>query len=217
MSNKTKSILLLGLPIGISIALSLVLQFSVLTQSEKVASWLGQFGNYVILVYILIQALTIIIAPIGGQFLQVAMLALFPAHQAFFIIYLTVTPLYLFNFLISRKYGRPLVSKVVGKKALDEIDKLSEDFGSVTLIILKVFQSGLFDYLSYAAGLTKISFKHFALINIFAGIPAVFIAYFVFTRFDNLTFGVLALIGMSAILGAVAIYLKQKYRQKKSS
>ncbi len=215
MSQKTKSIALLAIPILIAVAVSLVLQTTILTNPERVTNWLSAFGPAVILVYILLQSLTIIIAPIGGFFLQVAMMALFPPSVALFIIYLVSTPLYLVNFYLARRFGRPLVQKIVGPDALKEIDKLAKDAGVITVIVLKVLQGGIFDYLSYALGLTQISFKTFALINFLGGIPGIFLSYYIFTRFDSLTSGIIAIMVTAYVLSFLAILANYQLKKLK--
>lgn len=216
MNLKSKSLFFLALPIGLAILISVILQFTILTNQEAVTKWLSQFGTYVILAYILIQSVTIIIAPIGGLFLQVAMYALFDPGKAIILIYLTATPLYCINFFLARRYGRPWVERIVGKTALDKIDDLAEDAGILTLVILKVFQGGLFDYLSYAIGLTKIPFKTFLLVNIIGGLPASFISYLIIKNAGSLTSGIITLMVVAYILGGISIYLNHQIRKRKS-
>lgn len=217
MNQKTKSIILLSLPVALAIVISLVLQFTILTKQEAVASWLSQFGPYLIVAYIIVQSITIIIAPIGGLFLQVALFGLFDPGFSIMLIYLTTTPLYFINFFLARKYGRPLVERIVGKIALDKIDNLAEDAGILTLVILKVFQGGLFDYLSYAYGLTKVPFKTFLLVNIFGGIPSAFISYLIIKKSSSLTSGIITLMIVAYLLGGISIYLNHQIRKRKKS
>lgn len=213
MIKKALPILLIGAPLAFLVIFSLILQVTVLSNPEKFTSWLSDFGPFVILVYVILQAVTVIIAPIGGGSLQIAMIALFKPAIALTIIYLVVTPLYLVNFYIARKYGRPLVARIVGKKALNQIDHLAKDAGVITLIVLKVFNVGIFDYLSYAIGLTQFSFKTFAIVNFLGGIPSVFVSYYILTRFDNLIIGVLVLMIIAYVLGMSVIYLNHQVKK----
>ena len=194
---------------------SLYLQIAVLSDPKGFTSWLSQFGPFVILVYILIQSLTIIIAPIGGFFIQVAMLTLFPPAFAFTIIYLVVTPLYLVNFLIARKFGRPLVIRLVGRKALEKVDHMAKDMGVSTLLILKLFQGMYFDYISYAVGLTQIPFKTFAIINVLTGIPGILINYYILSRFENLTVGIVVWVVFAYVLLGFSIWLNHLLKKHK--
>jgi len=189
------------------------LQITVLSNPEKFTTWLSQFGPFVLVIYILIQSLSVIIAPIGGFFIQVALIALFPTWIAFIILYLTVTPLYTINFFIARKYGRPIVKHIIGKKALDRVDHLAKDLGLSSLIILKIFQGMYFDYISYAVGLTQIKTKTFIIVNILGGIPATFISYFVVTRFSNFTLGMIAWVIVAYLLLGLSILINHQIKK----
>lgn len=214
MSGRIKSIILLGIPITLAILLSIILQFTLLARQEELNAWLEQFGPYIVLGFIPLQILTIVIAPIGGFFHHIALLALLPPAQALTLIYLVSTPAYMINFGLARLYGRPLVRKIIGQKSLEKIDHLAKDAGIPTFVILKLFQGGIFDYLSYAVGLTRIPFKTFALVNISGGIPSTIITYLIFKQFEeNFIVAILAIIATSGILIAISLlithYLKK--------
>ncbi len=213
MIKKYLSIILIGAPLVFLIIFSMILQITVLSNPERFTSWLSDFGPFVILVYVLIQSITIIIAPIGGFFIQVALLALFPKWIAFVIVYLTVTPLYMVNFYLARRYGRPIVKHLIGRKALEKVDHLAMDLGTSSLIILKVFQGMYFDFISYAVGLTKVSTKTFIIVNILGGIPGTLISYFVITRFENFTFGVIAWVVVAYILLGLSILINHQIKK----
>ncbi|OGE37545.1 hypothetical protein A3F00_05150 [Candidatus Daviesbacteria bacterium RIFCSPHIGHO2_12_FULL_37_11] len=215
MIKKALSILLIGAPLAFLIIFSMILQVTVLSNPEIFTSWLSQFGPFVILIYVLVQSLSVIIAPIGGFFIQVALVALFPKWLAFVILYLTVTPLYMINFYIARKYGRPIVKNLIGSKALEKVDHLAKDLGISSLIILKIFQGMYFDYISYAVGLTQVKAKTFIIVNILGGIPATFISYFVVTRFSNFALGMISWVIVSYILLALSILINHQIKKHK--
>ena len=202
------------MPLILILVVSFYIQSQIMQNPEAFQNWLKSFGPFIILIYILLQILTIVIAPIGGLILQVALLSIFDPLKVFVLIYFVTSPIFLLNFYIARRFGRPLVTKVIGKHALDTVDKFSEDAGLLTLVIFKLFQNGNFDYISYAAGLTKIKFKDFAIINFLVGIPSTILNFFIFTRFENKTAGIFALIIASYILATISIslniYLKRR-------
>ena len=207
MGFKIKPLLPIVLPIIITLVVSNYLQYEVMSNQIEFTTWLSHFGSYIILIYIVLQAITIIIAPIGGFFLTLTMIILFGETYAFIIGYLVSTPIYLINFYLARRYGRPLVLKILGQSSVEKLDHLVKDAGILILIMTRVLQSPNFDYLSYGWGLTKIPFKTFVLINFIAGIPGTFISYLIFSQFDNLFFGLLAFYISTGILAGLAIYL----------
>lgn len=216
ISTKIRLLILAAIPIILVIGSSLALQFTVLSQPEKIASILASFGPYVVLAYVIFQAIAIIIAPIGGFPVLVAVIALFGPFIGLVLSYLVSTPTFLLNFYIARRYGRPIVEKIVGKAALKTMDHYAQDAGTFTLIILKVFQGGIFDYVSYAAGLTQIPFKSFFIINFLGGIPGAFVAYYILTKFSsNFTQSIIILLVVAYLFAGVAILINHLVKKHK--
>lgn len=217
MSSRLKTILSVTVPLLLTITLSFYLQNIVIANQEQFTNWLSQFGKYVIFVYIILQSLTIIIAPIGGGFLFFAMIALFGPELAVTLMYLVTTPCYLVNYYLSKKYGRKIAQKIIGEGALRKMDRFVLDSGTLMLIVLKVFLNSNFDYLSYAIGLTKTSFKTFAIVNFFGGIPAAFIMYLIFSRTDSLTHGVLTVYAIGLLFTAIVFIINNQVLKNKKS
>lgn len=215
MRGKLNSAFLLVLPVTLSVGLSYYLQYIVLKNQLDFTSWIASFGPFVIVVYIILQAIMTILAPLGGFFLVVGMIALFGPGFALTLFYLVTTPCYMINFLIARRFGRPLVNKLLGDEALRKIDHFVQDEGLIALILTKLFQGGYFDYLSYAWGLTKIPFQTFAIVNIIFGIPATAVIYFAFREFNNLTYGLIAFYLITTFLTVVSIILSRALKQSK--
>lgn len=204
-------------PIFLVFVVSVILQATVLSRPEEVKNWLMSFGPWFIVAYIFIQVATIVIAPIGGAFIWLPMMAILGPGVGLILMYFVTTPSFFINFFLAKRFGRGLVKTLIGIKALDKIDHYSKDAGNSTFAILKVFQGGYFDYVSYAAGLTKMSWKTFSIINIIGGIPSAFITYFVFSRFDNFLLGVLAFYVVSGTLIAISIYINHRLIKHKRS
>lgn len=77
-------------------------------------------------------------------------------------------------FFIARLTGLPLVSKIIGNRiSLKQFDSQNSLMAVVFISRLLPFLS--FDLISYAAGLTSISFIRFAIATVFGLIPASFL------------------------------------------
>lgn len=126
------------------------------------------FGPLIIIIYI---ALTQILAPLPGSPGVVVSFAVFGWTQTRIYTYLGSLLSAIVSFYIARKLGREWVRKLAGKKALKEIDEFAEAEGEKALIVSRLIGFPLFDYISYAAGLTNMPFKSYFLITaIFGGI-----------------------------------------------
>ena len=214
-----KSLLAVGVPLVLTISLTFFLQKTLINDPDFLKTWLSSFGVYTLLAYIIVQAATIIIAPIGGLAAAIAVIAIFGPVWGNIIIYLVTTPLYVINFLIAKRFGKRVVKKLVGEAGLQTVDKYSTKLTPTILIFMKLFLGGYFDFISYAAGFTKISLKSFIIINIFFALPFLLFSILVFTFSPNFTTAVVisfvvtpAVIGISYLPfhGKVKKYLQAK-------
>lgn len=211
--EQIKNLVLLGLPFALALGLTAVLQITVLSRPEQVQSWLADFGFWFVGVYIIAQTVTIIIPPLGGLVFQIGAVAILGPLLGVILIYLVSTPAFCVNFFLAKKYGRFLVERVISKGGLAKLDEIFADAGLGTLIVLKILQGGYFDYVSYAAGLAKISWREFLLVNFLGGIPYSVITYFIFSKSQNLVQSVVILQILAGSLIAISFAVNH-YRHK---
>lgn len=76
------------------------------------------------------------------------------------------------NFFVARYFGRKIVIKLIGEENIKKADKFIQGNGLLMLFVLRVFQSGYFDYLSYVIGLTNLNFKPYIIVTLLGFIPA---------------------------------------------
>ena len=66
-------------------------------------------------------------------------------------------------FLIARRWGRDLVSRLVGRKAMERIDGFSKNQLEGNFFLMTgLLMTGLFDFLSYAIGISRTHWRVFA-------------------------------------------------------
>lgn len=217
MFSKIRPFWPLLLTISLAVGSSFYLQSQIASNQEEFTRWLARFGPYIIIVYALLLSVAIIIAPIGGLPLTLAVIALFGPAKALILSYLISSPVYLINFYLARRYGRPLVRRIVGQESLSKMDHLVRDAGLALLIITRVLQSGNFDYLSYAWGLTKISFKVFLVVNFLAGVPGALVGYLIFSLFDNIIHAIVVFYIVTLLTAGLAMYLTHFLRRHRFS
>lgn len=64
-------------------------------------------------------------------------------------------------FYLARWFGRPLVERMVGKKALEMSDRFFDRYGKFAVLIARLIPVVSFDLISYAGGLTNMSLWQF--------------------------------------------------------
>jgi uncharacterized membrane protein YdjX (TVP38/TMEM64 family) len=145
---------------------------------ENAQSFIKRTGAWAPLIFVALCSLSLIIAPLSGSSLFVAGGALFGKETGFILSYVATLIGCSTNYWISRKLGREVASRFIGKKNLDELDSFInrlKSHRSIFYIILIMPLSQ--DIVSYAVGLTKIKYSHFliSLVISGAGIVAAYI------------------------------------------
>lgn len=86
------------------------------------------------------------------------------------------------NFYIARKFGRPVVGKIVGKKLLKRVDEFTEVAGWKGFLILRILGSNYYDYVSYAAGFTNLKENIYFAITIPTSIVWTFLLFYLMEK-----------------------------------
>ena len=119
-------------------------------------------GAWAPIVFVLLCAASLIIAPLSGSSLFVVGGTLFGKHDAFLLSYIASIIGCSANFWISRKLGRKVAQRLIGKANLKELDqfigKLKSSRSILYMIVIMPLSQ---DIVSYAIGLTKIKYTYF--------------------------------------------------------
>lgn len=178
----------------------------------------SQLQNYVLetgawgpLVYLLTMIVAIIISPIPSSPLAIFAGAVFGWLPAMILSLMGATIGAIIAFYIARHFGRPLVLKLVSPKKIVDIEKLMpEQKLTWAVFLLRIPPLPFFDAVSYAAGLTKISFKNFTIATFFGLIPLIFVLSYFGEIVNNLTYLIVAVIVI-----AIFVFLSYKFFHRK--
>lgn len=215
---------ILNLKVKLGLLLIVIISFFLYFLGKQIPqatiqNFLQQFGPWAPVVFILVHQITYIFAPISGIPFLIVGFYLFGKTTIIYS-YIAATLGITVNFLIARRWGRPLVAKFVGREALVKIGQLAEEYGLVMLIVLRTLQGGLADFVSYAYGLTNIKFSTYMIVSILAPIPVQAIWYFLAEKANSveqffLVTGIIVVIATITFIGIN--YLLRKRRQKYTS
>lgn len=182
-----------------------------LVHSPKVANFVGDagiLGPFLIGLYFVLSDVTLPLLGSPGIILSVGLYGLF---EGLLIAYLASLVSAAVNFYLSRKYGRMLIKKVIGKHGLEQVEFYTERFGLKTLILGRLFGFPVFEIISYAGGLTNMSFKTYMLITIiFAAIPAFTVKTLIFFANMESTFSILLWTCILSLVGAACAFVTNK-------
>jgi uncharacterized membrane protein YdjX (TVP38/TMEM64 family) len=112
-------------------------------------------------------------------------------------------------FALARRWGRPLVERLVRPAALRRADALFARYGVLAVLLARLLPFTAFDLLSYAAGLTPMRFAPFLAATAIGMTPATFLMAWLGDLGGRLpgalvawTLGIAALAGAAAWLGS---------------
>ncbi|MDQ3238910.1 MAG: VTT domain-containing protein, partial [bacterium] len=146
---------------------------------ESLIQLLIQYPILAPLIFIGIRASAIVFPPIPGIIIDLIGIAVFPWFLGFMYGEIGVVLGAMTAFWIARKFREPLVKKFVSLDKLNAWEKkLSGEQEFWVLVGLRLFFNPLFDYVSYAAGLTRISTGKYLLTTVIGTLPTMFVIYY---------------------------------------
>jgi uncharacterized membrane protein YdjX (TVP38/TMEM64 family) len=149
------------------------------TYSDLVRAYLEIHISVAPLISIFLRTLSIIIAPIPGTPIDLVNLAFFTKMAGFIYAEISIMVGSSVNFYIGRKFGEPVVNKFIDISKIHVWEeRINESSGFWGLVFIRMCTILIFDYLSYVAGLTKMSFGKFFTTSLLATIPPIAAFYY---------------------------------------
>jgi uncharacterized membrane protein YdjX (TVP38/TMEM64 family) len=137
------------------------------------------YGNFSILVFVLMQILQVVAFFIPGEFIQIAGGYIFGTFLGGLISLIGITLGSIIVYFISNKYGKPFVDKLISKKEVKFFKKILKAGSKKTIVFMFYLIPGIpKDALAYICGVSNISFKDFFIYSTLGRIPGIFISSF---------------------------------------
>lgn len=125
-------------------------------------------------IFVALCALSLVLAPLSGSSLFILGGTLFGREQGFFLSLLASVLGCSMNFWISKQFGRPVVLHLLGKRNFKALNKFTRQLkGERGVVYLTLIMPLSQDVVSYAAGLTAISYSRFLVALILSGLVVV--------------------------------------------
>lgn len=172
----------------------------------------GPFGPLALGV---VYAATVVFSPLSGSPLIVAAVAAFGYWEAVITTFVGNLIGSSACFLIARVAGRPAVRRFAGEHSMARLDEIAEIAGLRTLVVLRLFGGGLFDFVSYAAGLTPMRFATYFAITNLCSLPTLLVLVYLFDRAIHMPPLQMGLIGalLVALQVVLPIFIYRRERQ----
>lgn len=159
-------------------------------------------------VYMLLLVAQAVLAPLPAPTMAFAGGYIFGTGWGFVLTWLGALLGGALSFALSRVFGRRFVAR---NARLTRLDRQVEEHGAVMIFVLRLIPLVSFDAISYAAGLTGISFWRFFVASALGSAPGTFV--FVYLGGATAGPGVYASLGGLAVLAAAAyVYYRRSLR-----
>ena len=183
-----------------------------LIPQQTIQNFVTSAGPFGPIAFIASYIPTVIIAPINGIPFLIAGFYLFGKIS---ILYILIASLIGFaaNFFIAKRWGKPIVRRIAGEKALLKIESMESTYTVMTLVLMRLFLSTIGDFISYGFGLTPIRFPVYFLVTVFGSLPSFFVRYFLISDSDGIE--KFLAISLAVTSGAVLIFIVLKFINNK--
>ena len=135
-------------------------------------SFIAQYGPYAMLVSSLLMIFQSLAAPLPAFFITLTNANLFGWWQGCILSFVSSMIGAAMCFFIARILGRDIVERICTKGALKQIEEFFDKYGKKCILVARLLPFISFDVVSYAAGLTSMSFWGFFLATGIGQAPA---------------------------------------------
>lgn len=181
---------------------------------ESIKGYILSFGIWAPVVSFLLMVFQSIIAPLPAFLITFSNAALFGWIKGAVLSWSSAMVGAALCFAIARFLGREITEKLTSRLALQKVDLFFEQYGKHTILIARLLPFVSFDIVSYAAGLTSMSFWSFFWATGIGQLPATIIYSY---AGEMLTGGARTIVVGLLVLFAFSILatlLKQVWSQK---
>ena len=179
-----------------------------------VKDFVASYGGYAAAVSFALMILQSIAAPLSAFLITFANANLFGWWQGAILSWTSAMAGAVVCFYIARILGRDVVEKLTSKAGLKQIDEFFEKHGRLSILIARLLPFISFDIVSYAAGLTSMSFGSFFIATGIGQLPATIVYSYVGGMLTGgaklFVTGLLILFALSALI----VLLRQLYMEK---
>ena len=183
---------------------------------DVVREFVASYGAYAALASFLLMIFQSVAAPLPAFLLTLANANLFGWWQGAILSWSSAMAGAAVCFFIARILGRDAAERLTSKAGIAQIDTFFEKYGQNTILICRLLPFISFDIVSYAAGLTSMSFGSFFLATGIGQLPATIVYSYVGGMLTGgaqlLMTGLLILFALSALV----VMLRKIYMDRQS-
>lgn len=129
---------------------------------EQIRANVAQFGIWAPVILLCLRLTSIVVPVLPGTAYALLSGALLGFGKGLMIVFIADFLACNTNFFIARRYGRGAVQRLVGKRFMDKLNRWSQKYLADNFFLMTgALMTSFFDYICYAVGLSRISWKRF--------------------------------------------------------
>jgi uncharacterized membrane protein YdjX (TVP38/TMEM64 family) len=183
---------------------------------NSVKKYILSFGILAPVVSFMLMVLQSLVAPLPGFIITFANAGLFGWVNGAVLSWTSAMAGAALCFFLAKFLGRDFVEKVTSKGAVEKIDEFFKEYGKYTIVICRLLPFISFDIVSYAAGLTSMSFWPFFIATGIGQLPATIVYSYIGGMLTGsvktVVIGLLILFAVTTL----AFMLKKIWKNKKA-
>lgn len=181
-----------------------------LASTQTLRTWIGQFGLLAPLVFIVLQAVQVIIAPLPGQLLALIAGYLFGPLAGTIYSLTGVLIGSAIAFSLSKRYGRPFVEDVLHEDVITRFDAFVDTVGIPGLLALVILPGLPDDAICFLSGLTKWRLRTFIVVISIGRTPSYVLTVYAGGQLGSGQFlPALVLLGIVIVFSVIGYYKQE--------
>lgn len=177
---------------------------------KNLKSFVLSYGEYAPLVFICLQALQVVFAPVPGEFTGFVGGLVFGTVKGLIFSTVGLTLGSVFAFLLSRVMGMRFVEKAVKREYIDSFNHFITHKGLGLVFVLYLIPGFPKDSLCYLLGLTQIGIFDFIVINVLGRLPGTFMLSLQGNALRNSEYRTFAILLFFTVFALLVLYVSRK-------
>jgi len=179
-----------------------------LTDPELIRETIDGYGVFAPIAFVVLQVLQVLFAPIPGQVLAMAGGYIFGPVDGLLYSLIGATIGSAIAFALSRRYGRPVVERLIHPRTLTTVDEFLEAHGRLAVLLVFLVPGLPDDALCFVCGLTPVPLRSLVVLSFVGRIPGYALLSLAGGRFATHrpleAALILAVVALAAFLGYLA-------------
>jgi uncharacterized membrane protein YdjX (TVP38/TMEM64 family) len=150
--------------------------YGFVADEKQIHTWILGFGGWGPLAIVVLEMAQIVLAPLPGQAIGAVSGFLYGPWWGTLYALAGMAIGSLLTFLLARRFGRPLVLRLVGEQSMERLDELVRRGGALFFFLIWLLPFAPDDLACMAAGLTPMPIRQYLVLMLVGRLPGLFIS-----------------------------------------